>query len=187
MIVGPAHNKPISDARMYNRFTKLSKTRWYQFRVRTLLLIMLATSILFSGYAVRQANLTKQGRIVAKLQQFGGEVEWDRWGNVRSLWFARPSQCKFSDDHVTLVRLLPNLHTLSLFGTNITDKALGQLADVRELRELCLAGTNVTDSGLKHLGRLHSLRSMHIEDTGVSDAGVKELQKLLPHTLIRNW
>ena len=67
-----------------------------------------------------------------------------------------------------------------LHEIGVTDAALKELADLKQLTWLSLAGTRVTDAGLKELKDLKQLTRLNLADTKVTDDGVAELQKALP-------
>jgi hypothetical protein len=55
----------------------------------------------------------------------------------------------------------------------------------QEITSLDLAGTEVTDKGLKQLAELKNLATLDLQDTKVSDKGLKELAGLEKFTLLR--
>jgi len=75
---------------------------------------------------------------------------------------------------------LPNLESLYLAFTKVSDKGLLHLRALTSLELLDLSGTNVTDAGLEHLKASTELRWLNVENTKVTDTGVKMLQKVLP-------
>jgi hypothetical protein len=75
---------------------------------------------------------------------------------------------------------LKSLHSLELFGTDVTDIGLKELAGVKSLRWLDLGQTQVTDAGLDDLHALESLQRLNLRYTQVTVAGVAELLKALP-------
>ena len=67
-----------------------------------------------------------------------------------------------------------------LHEIGVTDAALKELADLKQLTWLSLTVTRVTDAGLKELAHLKQLTSLHLAErsTGVTDAGLKGLKHL---------
>jgi len=86
---------------------------------------------------------------------------------------------RFNDDGCqVLARLSPELSTLTLSGTAVTDAGLKSLAGLAKLTELNLDDTAISDAGLALLNpRLKMLRVMH---TNVTVAGVAALTKARP-------
>jgi hypothetical protein len=73
---------------------------------------------------------------------------------------------------------LPNLKSLVLRGSGITDSSLAHLNGAKNLESLMLDGTKVTDAGLPYLRGLSSLRELDLSQTAVSDAGLPYLRGL---------
>ena len=67
-----------------------------------------------------------------------------------------------------------------LHEIGVTDAALKELADLKQLTWLSLTVTRVTDAGLKELADLKQLTTLNLEDTKVTADGVADLQKALP-------
>ena len=67
-----------------------------------------------------------------------------------------------------------------LHEIGVTDAALKELKDLKQLTWLSLTVTQVTDAGLKELANLKQLTSLNLIHTKVTDDGVADLQKALP-------
>ena len=67
----------------------------------------------------------------------------------------------------------------------VTDAALKELKDLKQLTWLSLTVTQVTDAGLKELKDLKKLASLNLIHVKVTDDGVADLQKALPNCKIR--
>ena len=65
-----------------------------------------------------------------------------------------------------------------LHEIGVTDAALKELADLKQLTWLSLTVTRVTDEGLKELKHLKQLTALGLSHTKVTDAGLKELKDL---------
>jgi hypothetical protein len=91
-------------------------------------------------------------------------------------------QVTLGDTYVTEAGLkclkeFPNLHTLSLRRTDVSDGWLRQLQDLK-LEELNLARTNVTDIGLEYVAKIRTLRFLELYRTQVSGSVAAILAKL---------
>ncbi len=75
---------------------------------------------------------------------------------------------------------------LNLKDGRITNDLLTCLCHFPEVESLDLAGTSVSDAGLKHLYTLKKLRLVNLYDTCVTDRGVAALDKALPNLLTIN-
>jgi len=80
---------------------------------------------------------------------------------------------------------LPDLRSLDLSDSRVTDAGLAGLAALTGLEELVLIGDiGITDAGLAHLRGLARLRKLDLRSTRVTPAGVARLRRALPHAEI---
>ena len=83
---------------------------------------------------------------------------------------------KIGDDQVASVKPLGNvINSLNLRGTEVTDKGLEQLKELKSLVRLHLERTKITDAGLAHLAALENLEYLNLYGTEITDAGVQSL------------
>jgi uncharacterized membrane protein len=83
---------------------------------------------------------------------------------------------EFGDDQMSL--LLPlreQIVWLDLSATQITDKALTQIAQFKTLTRLSVDNTRITDTGLAQLKNLPALRHLNLYATAVTDQGLQSL------------
>ena len=73
---------------------------------------------------------------------------------------------------------LPNLKSLSLDDTKITDAGLLRLRGLMKLERLVLANTQVSDAGMAHLTDLPNLKSLSLDETNISDASITSFEKM---------
>ena len=86
---------------------------------------------------------------------------------------------KIGDDQVATVKPLANvIHELNLGKTEVTDKGLEHLKDLKSLVKLNLKETKITDAGLAQLAGLENLEYLNIYGTAVTDAGLQSLAGL---------
>ncbi len=86
---------------------------------------------------------------------------------------------KIGDDQVATVKPLASIiHALNLGKTEVTDKGLEHLKDLKSLVSLNLKESKITDAGLAHLVGLENLEYLNIYGTAVTDAGVQSLAGL---------
>jgi Leucine-rich repeat (LRR) protein len=78
---------------------------------------------------------------------------------------------------------LPNLETLILTGTNMSDDCFQFLGKFGRITSLSLNQTEVTDKGIARLASLHSLRELSVIDTQVTLDGLSQLTDLKLETL----
>ncbi|MBK1883355.1 hypothetical protein JIN85_13085 [Luteolibacter pohnpeiensis] len=74
--------------------------------------------------------------------------------------------------------VLPELTSLDLASTQITDQSVEKLGDAKNLRTLRLSQTQIGDASLDTLAGLQTLESVNLYGTEVTDAGVEKLKSL---------
>ena len=77
-----------------------------------------------------------------------------------------------------------NLERLHLEKTSITDTGIGELVSLQNLAYLNLYGSNISDTGLKNISQIKSLESIYLWNTLVTDKGVTQLREKLPDLYI---
>jgi uncharacterized protein YjbI with pentapeptide repeats len=172
--------------------TKRPKRRWYQFSLRTLLLLVVLVAIGLSFFASWLQEARRQQMAVEKLEALGAEVWYEgeeeqvieRWArNLFGLEHGVVVGVDLSGRQVTDAGLehlkgLTSLQDLDLTGTQVTDAGLEHLKALTSLQVLDLSGTQVTDAGLEHLKGSTSLWKLNLSGTQVSDAGLEDLKGL---------
>ncbi len=99
-----------------------------------------------------------------------------RLSRLQTLKLAR---CKFgaAPPNLAWLRTLPKLAVFDVSETNVDDTSLGTLA-VPQLHTLSLSRTKITNHGLSALQSLQRLRSLDLSYTLVTDTGLREIQSL---------
>jgi hypothetical protein len=141
---------------------KPPKLRWYQYRLRSLLLFMLLLAICMSWIAVIMQDFRKQKVAAAAIEKAGGSVHF------KPTWLGK----LLRDDS------LERANGVELYGTSVSDANLVHLQSLQQLQSLNLRNTQVSDAGLVHLRRLSQLRELTLELTIVTDAGLVHLEEL---------
>jgi beta-lactamase regulating signal transducer with metallopeptidase domain len=90
------------------------------------------------------------------------------------------SGSQITDEAIHSWQKLPKLHGLSLQGNRFTNKALEYAAGIPNLRELFVGNgeTQITDVGLVHLTKLASLERLDLQRADITDAGIMQLETL---------
>ncbi len=100
------------------------------------------------------------------------------WPEVHSLSLA---QTHITDSGLGSVARLPALRELSLFFCeHITDAGAAQLRQASTLERLVVRGTKIGESGVKFLSELQQLRQLDIGITEIGDPSIELLEEL-PH------
>lgn len=87
---------------------------------------------------------------------------------------------EFQDEWLQHLRPFPELTTVRLAGTAISDAGLVEISKLPKLAELTLKDTPITDDGLTKLAACSQLKSLDVRSTQVSPAGIAQLRKKLP-------
>jgi len=177
------------------------RLRWFQYRLRTLLMLMLLASIGMSWLAVRMKRARMEHEAAKAILKAGGQVayvyELDAAGKkipgatppaptwLRNLLgndlFDGVAEVRVGGDaELEYVKHLPNLQSLSFWcGPKLTDAGLAHLQEVPRLRRLHFgAHQNVTDAGLVNLTALTQLQRLEMRYLQISDAGLEHLAGL---------
>lgn len=143
--------------------------RRFQFSIRSLLLLMLLTSLVLSWVAVKRQETKRQQAVAEVISKLGGTVLWDVWDG--------------SESHPT--RIFSEVNCVDFrSGTHVADAALERLKEFPALTELGFTGSDISDAQLEYLEKLPRLREVIITSTKVTPAGVERLQQALPHCRI---
>lgn len=116
---------------------------------------------------------TEQQRLARRLQLAGARLEYDLVsGAIVGVDF---SDVPWSELWLEDLQRLPDLQSLVLTRTGITDAQLAELPVWPGLRRIVLTGNPVTDAGLGHLRKYVHLRELVLSFTHLTDPGLKEL------------
>ncbi len=85
---------------------------------------------------------------------------------------------ELTDLGLAYLKGLTKLETLRLWDTNISDKGMELISELKQLRWLYLGGTTITDAGLSFVKKLTLLRGLDLRATHISDRGLKPLNAL---------
>jgi Leucine-rich repeat (LRR) protein len=79
--------------------------------------------------------------------------------------------------HLADNNVVPNLTSLDLADTDLTDAGMPKLATFN-LKRLSLFYCNITNAGLQHVGKMKSLEVLNLDSREISDEGLRHLQQL---------
>ena len=177
--------------------------RWFQFSLRTLLVLMLVACIGMSWVALKMRQARRQRLAVIAILLEGGNVQqWSQefaplpqgtavptqdsvvspepishteW----SIGSKPPSYAKESRAHAWLRRWLgDDFFSHPVCVTIHTDAAMENLKWLPRLTTLSLQHGQITDAGLQHVKGLTQLRHLFLQHTPITDAGVDHLRRL---------
>ncbi len=168
------------------------RRRWFQFRLRTLLVLALLASGVFRwiGWELDQRRREKKtiewaeglsGSVYFSGDDFNGYGDISWWLKTKDGWFGqRVASIVLRDDLDDLSPLteLKSLEALSCYGKNVSD--LSPLAELKSLESFVCRSRNVSDP--TPLAELKNLKKLSLSNAQVSDlsplAGLKNLESL---------
>lgn len=101
--------------------------------------------------------------------------------NLSSLEELSLDSCLVGDTamaHLADHDVVPNLTSLDLADTNLTDLGMAKIAKFKKLTRLSLFYCNISNGGLRHLSKLLELQVLNLDSRDISDDGLAHLQKL---------
>jgi Leucine-rich repeat (LRR) protein len=161
------------------------RVRWFQFRLRSLLIALTLLAIIPGGYvALERGKAQRQKAALVKLNELGAEVyARPNWlhsllvpgapGDVVGLGLRQPNWLTRED--LAPLADLTELVWLDLQDTNATDDALIPVSGLKNLERLRLDETAITDDGLAHLAGLPNLHTLNLSQTAITDTGLAHL------------
>jgi hypothetical protein len=168
--------------------TSVSQPRlcWYQFSLRTLLIIVTIIACLCSLFAVKMRQAREQKEAIKAIRRAGGyikykyQVEAEENVDVHAKPYGPdPWREMLGDDFFNDVWEVQ----FDSFS-KVTDSDLEHLNGLRKLDILILDNTQISDAGLEHLEGLNGLKCLSLIRTRVTDTGVNRLRKALPDVKI---
>ena len=144
--------------------TAKQKRRWFQFRLRTLLILVLLVSLLLAWFASELQQAENQREIVEWVRERGGYVLYDYQSrNGKDVLNSLPGRERvrefIGDD------LFAEVTVVSLYNTQATDAEMKRLQPLTGLETLDIQATKVTDIGLEHLHKLTNLKIVFLAET----------------------
>jgi Leucine Rich Repeat (LRR) protein len=192
MEVEPNKNEPVK-----------RKRRWLQFRLRTLLLVLLALNGVFGWFAYKLKQANEQRKVVEAVRKMHGQVfysysssffgtgkpdsapvpAWlvsmlgdDFWGNVRRVDIYHNPE--ITGEKLECLAGFKQLASLALWNDRLTDADLAHPIGLSRLVSLNLGGNRITDAGLHQLVESSQLTSLNLSMNQITDAGLARLSRL---------
>lgn len=164
---------------------KQAKLRWYQYGLRTLLVVVTIFGIACSWFATRLLRAKRQEEAVEAIQRVGGVVYYNYQldaSNTLNPEIEPPGP-------VWLRKLLGvdffwNVTEVHFSFTELTDKDFEHLKGLTQLQILTFNETEVTDAGLECIKNLNGLQRLALDKTTIRNVvlahleGMKQVQWL---------
>lgn len=148
-----------------------------RYKLRTLLLFMVACSLLLGWYASGMARKRAERAAAEVVHRLGGACLTEEIGDCV---VTEPPQFRL-DDYLSRLALGPYIIDVSLRGcSNVEDRDLRCLHAFRHLRVVNLSGTGITDASVAELMRIRSLTYLDVTGTKVTPGAAQTLQESLP-------
>ena len=182
------------------------KRRWYQYSLRTLLIVVTLSAIACSWFAVimQQAKREREAAAViekakrqreaaAAIEKSGGSVTWSVPGaqvagkelvvsviEVSTTDMTDVDNWQATDSDLKHIKEFSELRRLNLCGgEKITSVGLENLKGLRKLEELDLTFVQLTDNDLENIKELDQLRILKLnENYRMTDAGLEHVKGL---------
>ena len=179
------------------------RRRWFQFRLRTLLLVTIAFNIAFCWVAFKLKQARTQREAVEAVLHMRGQVfyrysqspfgtgasdtplapEWltkalgdDFWGDVVRVDIYHHND--LLNDKLERLEQFSQLKNLTLWNDSLSDDDLAHCTALSQLENLNLGGNRITDSGIVHVLKLKHLTSLNLWMNRITDSGVARLSGL---------
>jgi hypothetical protein len=171
--------------------TTKPRRRWFQFRLRTLLVLMLLACIGMSWFAMKMRQARRQRAAIVAIQAGGGQVtKWSKYFAPTFQGWQWPSQDarlsrgqhiyeNESRAHAWLRWLLGDdffTHPTQALVTN--GMGMEHLAELPHLEILNLTSNKITDTDLAHVKCLPRLQVLYVISNNITDVGVEHLKEL---------
>ena len=185
------------------------RRRWYQFRLRTLLVVVTLAGCGLGWLGIKVLEARQQQAAVAAIENLGGHVRYDyefttiggrelvdeppRPAWLRALlgddFFRSVVEVDLSETRATAadferLKSFDKLKGFWAYRTQLGNADLEHLRGLTQLETLDLRQTQVSDTGLECINPLTQLKSLSLAGTDVTDAGVAKLRTALPHCKI---
>jgi hypothetical protein len=179
-----------------------------------ILLIMVATGLRFgvSGYQRRVAvgEIERFNGSIDYLNRRGPEWFLVWMNEDRMQWFSDPDHLVFwpgeenlrrrsrsggvivptvgpliDDDNLKCVLGLPNLESLDLAFSSVSDAGIKHLNGLRKLEKLRLEGSDVSNASIPILSQMKTLKKLNVWHTQITRSGARALEAALPGCEVR--
>ena len=115
---------------------------------------------------------------IAEIERLGGRVRFEENSADKLVYSVNFAESTVTDGALKNVEELKELKALVLGFTKVTDAGLAHIEQLSQLRHLDLMNTRVTDAGMKHIESLCRLETLTLDNTQVTDVGLEQIKKL---------
>ena len=144
---------------MTDASSKPSKRRWFQFTLRSLLILVTLVAGLLVAWRVYVEPYRRQRETMKLIEELGGSYKTELGGpawmrdwfgpdNFQNIVLVDVADCDDPEKYLGQIVSLPCLETLVVGSRNFTDEHLSRLERLTTLIGLILDSTTVTDGGI---------------------------------------
>ena len=145
---------------MIRQRNSITKLRWFQYRLRSLLVLMTLSAFFCSWHAWEMRNAAERRSAIEKVIELGWDVRYYEAGFVNPNAPGEPPRWYWWLRKVHGDEYLGNC--LWVEARQLTDAELVHLKVLTKLEYLDLQGSHLTDAGLVHLKGLPKLESLDL-------------------------
>jgi Leucine-rich repeat (LRR) protein len=166
----------------------MKKLRWYQYRLRSLLLLMLFVAIGMSWFAAKKQQAERQRKAVEEIERIGGSVfydyQYDSNEDTYDYWVEAPHGPEWLKDslgndffaNVVVVDLQSSIGYSNPSIKTQFEHLKGSVAGLPNVETLHLSYEEVTDTELEYFNSLSKLKRLSIYAIHITDSGLKNLE-----------
>lgn len=126
--------------------------------------------------------------VAALSKDFPGGLTFESQASAKLTFTAVSLRNNLNDEvFAKLKTVIPNMVSMDLSSTAITDNSVKLLATAEDLRMIRLSETKISDASLDTLAKLKNLESINLYGTRVTDAGVEKLKSLTQLKRLYLW
>jgi hypothetical protein len=180
------------------------KRRWYQFSLRTLLILTALIAVAAASLGTRIERKRKERESVEAIRKFGSVLyesyqmepagpAWLRFllgdnffSEVVSVALENwPDDAReLGDAEMSNLKRFTYLRDLNIRDCKVTAAGMTQVKELSHLVWIDFQGSNINDAELANLKGLVNLQDLNLQRTQVTAAGIDELRKALPNCKI---
>ena len=144
--------------------------------MRYLSVLVLVAAFHLCHRTVVATDRQDEPKAIAKIELLGGKVTRDdKLPGCPVIGIDFQESKRLSDKYLHLLRQFPNLTSLSLRNTKITDAGMKEIGKLHTLKSLNLWNTPITDAGLREIRELNGLTELILVSTKITDVGFAKI------------
>jgi hypothetical protein len=185
------------------------KRRWFQFSLRTLLVVMAILAVGCAWVAGKIEQSRREREATRHFLALGAVILQDQQPMLSRLWpfgeqmvttgvlvgnkeyyltfgtarFAESMEARIrqpTDSDLRRLKDLPGLETLRVTSQFVTDNGIAELVSIKSLRRLEICAPLVSNSAVVQIAQMVDLADLNLVGTAMTPSGIGNLRQLLP-------